>query len=93
MFFLANDWLVVGSPTHLKNTSQNGFIFPKVRGENKTSLKTTTQMMIVTEVKSISEMRWVSFFSVNFQDFVWWDFGPKVEFDSIQPPVRVYIYI
>jgi len=27
-------WLVV-EPTHLKHISQNGFIFPKVRGENK----------------------------------------------------------
>ena len=27
-------WLVV-EPTHLKNISQNGFIFPKVRGEHK----------------------------------------------------------
>ena len=27
------NWLVVS--THLKNISQNGFIFPKVRGEHK----------------------------------------------------------
>jgi len=31
-------WLVV-EPTHLKNISQNGFIFPNFRGENKKSLK------------------------------------------------------
>ena len=30
-------WLVVS--THLKNISQNGFIFPKFRDENKTYLK------------------------------------------------------
>ena len=27
-------WLVVVEPTHLKNMSQNGFIFPNFRGEN-----------------------------------------------------------
>ena len=31
------NWLVVS--THLKNISQNGFIFPNFRGENKKSLK------------------------------------------------------
>ena len=31
-------WLVV-EPTHLKNISQNGFIFPKDRGENNKYLK------------------------------------------------------
>ena len=31
-------WLVV-VPTHLKNISQNGFIFPNFRGENKKYLK------------------------------------------------------
>ena len=28
-------WLVVVEPTHLKNMSQIGFIFPNFRGENK----------------------------------------------------------
>ena len=31
-------FLVGGWTAHLKNMSQNGFIFPKVRGENKKSL-------------------------------------------------------
>ena len=31
-------------PTHLKNISQNGFIFPNFRGEHKKIFQTTTQM-------------------------------------------------
>ena len=33
--------------THLKNISQNGFIFPKFRGETKTIFETTTQFIFV----------------------------------------------
>ena len=36
-------WLVVEFPTHLKKYDrQNGFIFPKFRGENKKIWETTT---------------------------------------------------
>ena len=35
---LITNWLVV-EPTHLKNISQNGFIFPKQSDKNKTYLK------------------------------------------------------
>ena len=35
--------LVGGWTTHLKNISQNGFIFPNFRGENKKIFETTTQ--------------------------------------------------
>ena len=58
-------WLVV-EPTPLKKYArQNGFIFPKVRGENKKALKPQLQFLVRSQLDDVSWLEIVNTFWVS----------------------------